>query len=275
MRSFGTPHSVTLEGKGTIATETAALLHIRNVFVLDNDRDMKLPPFSLETLVAKDPDIIFLTTMVMPGTATGGVSKVLDGTACLGRDACSEGRACVLPSAETVSVESRYGVSEGAFLYGGCSIWRAAMIYEKNIESMYREPVYVAGGGTRRTAWNIEWQDEPFAASDTAVVSPLKLPSLMKDIWETEFLIKELVVYIHVPFCRLSCTYCAFFKRRRMRGSSTSMQSLLPGDRCARRPAVPHAFAYSLGFLRWCGRRGSWQQRISKGSWGGSARSSH
>lgn len=63
----GTPHSVTLEGKGTIATETAEMLHIHNVFVLDNDRDMKLPPFSLETLVAKDPDIIFLTTMVMPG----------------------------------------------------------------------------------------------------------------------------------------------------------------------------------------------------------------
>ena len=50
--------------------------------------------------------------------------------------------------------------------------------YEKNIESMYREPVYATGGGTRRTAWDIEWQDEPFAASDTAGVSPLKLPSL-------------------------------------------------------------------------------------------------
>ena len=86
--------------------------------------------------------------------------------------------------------------------------------YEKNIESMYREPVYVAGGGTRRTAWDIEWQDEPFAASDTAVVSPLKLPSLMKDIWETGVPTQESAVYIHVPFCRLSCTYCAFFKKK-------------------------------------------------------------
>lgn len=101
--------------------------------------------------------------------------------------------------------------------------------YEKNIESMYREPVYATGGGTRRTAWDIEWQDEPFAASDTAVVSPLKLPSLMKDIWETGVPTKESAVYIHVPFCRLSCTYCAFFKRRRMRGSSTSMQSSSAG----------------------------------------------
>lgn len=86
--------------------------------------------------------------------------------------------------------------------------------YEKNIESMYREPVYATGGGTCRTAWDIEWQDEPFAASDTAVVSPLKLPSLMKDIWETGVPTQESAVYIHVPFCRLSCTYCAFFKKK-------------------------------------------------------------
>ena len=79
---------------------------------------------------------------------------------------------------------------------------------------MYREPVYATGGGKRRTAWDIEWQDEPFAASDTAVVSPLKLPSLMKDIWETGVPTKESAVYIHVPFCRLSCTYCAFFKKK-------------------------------------------------------------
>ena len=61
----GTPHGVTLEGKGTIATEVASLLHMQNVFLLSDH--MKLPPFSLEALAAKDPDIIFLTTMVMPG----------------------------------------------------------------------------------------------------------------------------------------------------------------------------------------------------------------
>ncbi len=61
----GTPHGITLEGKGTIATEVASLLHIRNVFLLSDH--MKLPPFSLESLADRDPDIIFLTTMVMPG----------------------------------------------------------------------------------------------------------------------------------------------------------------------------------------------------------------
>ena len=85
--------------------------------------------------------------------------------------------------------------------------------YEKNIENMYREPVYATGGGTRRTAWDIEWQDEPFAASDTAVVSPLKLPSLMKDIWETGVPTKESAVYIHVPFCETHCLYCGFYNK--------------------------------------------------------------
>ena len=94
----GTPHSVTLEGKGTIATETAALLHIRNVFALDNDRDMKLPPFSLETLVAKDPDIIFLTTMVMPGQQQEAFRKsLMEQPAWAGMRAVKAGRVYFLP----------------------------------------------------------------------------------------------------------------------------------------------------------------------------------
>ena len=94
----GTPHSVTLEGKGTIATETAALLHIKNVFVLDNDRDMKLPPFSLETLVSKDPDIIFLTTMVMPGQQEEAFRKaLLDQPAWAEMRAVKEGHVYFLP----------------------------------------------------------------------------------------------------------------------------------------------------------------------------------
>ena len=94
----GTPHSVTLEGRGTIATETAALLHIRNVFVLDNDRDMKLPPFSLETLVAKDPDIIFLTTMVMPGQQQEAFRKsLMEQPAWAGMRAVKAGRVYFLP----------------------------------------------------------------------------------------------------------------------------------------------------------------------------------
>lgn len=94
----GTPHSVTLEGKGTIATETAEMLHIHNVFVLDNDRDMKLPPFSLETLVSKDPDIIFLTTMVMPGQQQETFRKsLMEQPAWAQMRAVKEGRVYFLP----------------------------------------------------------------------------------------------------------------------------------------------------------------------------------
>lgn len=94
----GTPHSVTLEGKGTIATETANLLHIKNVFVMDNDAGMKLPPFSLESLVSKDPDIIFLTTMVMPGQQEEAFRKsLMDQPAWAQMKAVKEGRVYFLP----------------------------------------------------------------------------------------------------------------------------------------------------------------------------------
>ncbi len=92
----GTPHGVTLEGRGTIATETAALLHIENVFTLSNE--MKLPPFSLESLAAKDPDIIFLTTMAMPGMEEAVFQKSLHAQpAWAGLRAVREGHVYFLP----------------------------------------------------------------------------------------------------------------------------------------------------------------------------------
>lgn len=92
----GTPHGVTLEGRGTIATETASLLHIENVFTLSPD--MKLPPFSLESLAAKDPDIIFLTTMAMPGQEESVFRKsLLAQPAWSGLRAVREGRVYFLP----------------------------------------------------------------------------------------------------------------------------------------------------------------------------------
>lgn len=147
--------------------------------------------------------------------------------------------------------------------------------YEKNIENMYREPVYATGGGTRRTAWDIEWQDEPFAASDTAVVSPLKLPSLMKDIWETGVPTKESAVYIHVPFCRLSCTYCAFFKKKADEREQHEYAKLLCREIDALAAGRTSRVRTSARFSLAVGRRESCRRRISKGSWGGSARSSH
>ena len=94
----GTPHSVTLEGRGTIATETAELLYIQNIFVMGSATDMKLPPFSLESLAAKNPDIIFLTTMVMPGQQEGAFRKALLEQPAWGQlKAVKEGRVYFLP----------------------------------------------------------------------------------------------------------------------------------------------------------------------------------
>ena len=64
----GTAQSVTIECKGSIACDTAERLGLKNAF-----GDLQPPeggpqlPFSMEQLVEKDPDILFLTTMVMPG----------------------------------------------------------------------------------------------------------------------------------------------------------------------------------------------------------------
>ncbi|MGP1586652.1 MAG: ABC transporter substrate-binding protein, partial [Schwartzia sp. (in: firmicutes)] len=64
----GTAQSVTIECDGTLACEAAARLGLKNAF-----GDLQAPeggshlPFSMEQLVEKDPDILFLTTMVAPG----------------------------------------------------------------------------------------------------------------------------------------------------------------------------------------------------------------
>lgn len=64
----GTAQSVTIECDGTLACDAAAYLGLKNAF-----GDLKAPeggshlPFSMEQLVEKDPDILFLTTMVTPG----------------------------------------------------------------------------------------------------------------------------------------------------------------------------------------------------------------
>ena len=64
----GTAQSVTIEGNGSIACDTAARLGLKNAFGdLSSPTGGFLFPFSMEQLVEKNPDILFLTTMVMPG----------------------------------------------------------------------------------------------------------------------------------------------------------------------------------------------------------------
>ncbi len=64
---FGAVHAVMFAKEGTIATETAKILHFQNVFAKEGASEMHMMPFSMEDLMKKDPDILFLTTMVTPG----------------------------------------------------------------------------------------------------------------------------------------------------------------------------------------------------------------
>lgn len=63
----GTARTLTFEGEETIAGETAKRLHISNVFAGMFIDGTNMVPFNLEALVEKNPDIIFLTTMMLPG----------------------------------------------------------------------------------------------------------------------------------------------------------------------------------------------------------------
>ena len=64
----GTGKSLTIESKGSIACDVAERIGLSNVFEELKMKDIgHMPPFSMEQLAVKDPDIIFLTTMVHQG----------------------------------------------------------------------------------------------------------------------------------------------------------------------------------------------------------------
>ena len=86
--------------------------------------------------------------------------------------------------------------------------------YEQNIQALYKEKEFASGGGIYTDPWNIDWFDIPFSARDESFVTPLKMNGLLKELWNHGIPSNQSAVYIHVPFCQLSCTYCAFFKKR-------------------------------------------------------------
>ncbi len=88
------------------------------------------------------------------------------------------------------------------------------MSITENLHSLLQDPVFVSGGGRAQSAWDIAWDDAPFAPQDEAILSPWSAAKELKALWQEATPPPESALYIHIPFCRLSCTYCAFFKKK-------------------------------------------------------------
>ena len=93
----GTARSLTFEGEETIAGETAKRLHISNVFAGMFIDGTNMVPFNLEALVEKNPDIIFLTTMMLPGKEEEAFKVFFEQPAWAGLEAVQTGRVYFLP----------------------------------------------------------------------------------------------------------------------------------------------------------------------------------
>lgn len=90
------------------------------------------------------------------------------------------------------------------------------MSITENLSSLLADPTFLSGGGVARSPWDIDWNDAPFEARDEAILPPWRAAKELKALWKDGTPPKESALYIHIPFCRLSCTYCAFFKRKLM-----------------------------------------------------------
>lgn len=88
------------------------------------------------------------------------------------------------------------------------------MSITENLQSLMQAPVFVSGGGRAKSPWDISWDDAPFAARDETVLAPWTAAKELKALWQDGTPPEESALYIHIPFCRLSCTYCAFFKKK-------------------------------------------------------------
>lgn len=95
----GTGKSLTIENKNSIACDVAEKMGMVNVF--SGSATEKLgnrPPFSMEELAIKDPDVIFLTTMVQKGKEDGVFAKsLMNHPAWKGMKAVKTGRVYLLP----------------------------------------------------------------------------------------------------------------------------------------------------------------------------------
>lgn len=80
-------------------------------------------------------------------------------------------------------------------------------------ESLQNEPLFVAAGAHwRRAPWDIVWRDVPALTSQMRLNSE-ELQASLKDYLDQPAPARPITLYLHIPFCTLQCTYCAFPKR--------------------------------------------------------------
>ena len=70
------------------------------------------------------------------------------------------------------------------------------------------------GGEFHDSPWDISWADEPYRETKTTALSPDMLAKRLRQVLESGTPSERGAVYIHIPFCRLACTYCGFYKEK-------------------------------------------------------------
>lgn len=94
----GTAQGITLEVKGSIICDVASRLGLADVFSELSMKDIgSKPPFSLEELAVRNPDVIFLTTMVRPGKEKEILENLATQPAWQGLTAVKKRRVYLLP----------------------------------------------------------------------------------------------------------------------------------------------------------------------------------
>lgn len=70
-----------------------------------------------------------------------------------------------------------------------------------------------AGGRCIGSPWNIQWDDRPYHERNAKPLAPPMAKKEIAALLQSKSTAKHAAVYIHIPFCRLACSYCGFYKQ--------------------------------------------------------------
>lgn len=76
------------------------------------------------------------------------------------------------------------------------------------------EEFLTAGGTCTESPWHMWWQDRPYHSRGDRPLSPQSVQSALHIALKEGTPSRRSAVYIHIPFCTLACTYCAFYKKQ-------------------------------------------------------------